>query len=439
MDPKNLAFALGYTKCLLKLSKFTQIIELSNVIPFLASSSECWRFLSIAYYKRADYKMANGCCIEALRLDSENKLADKQRKYLKKLGKGNLNDRLTIRYEKKVIDYEPDYFKNSKSNENLVYNILSIDGGGIRDILPALWLSEIEYRTHRPISHLFNMIAGTSTGGIIAAGLSAPVLHDKSYSNIQPVFSASELLDFYRNHAMKLFTVDENQNYFTSFLSSTKYKYTNSGRSALFKERFNKTKLHQSLTELVIPATNEVTPYLFTRYDACNDELKNDSFVDTLMATTATPTFFPPYEIKNKGVFLDGGVHINNPAMTAYHEAIRYNVDIKKVFMLSLGTGSYIPNPSKPDLYREKLFWSQNSYKISEDENEIDRQMYHLLGNCYQRWQVWLEEPIGLDYCKMIPHLLEIGNQYLEELDYSDENPINKLVESFENKNFLLY
>lgn len=52
--------------------------------------------------------------------------------------------------------------------------MLAIDGGGIKGILPAFWLSEIEIKTKRPISHLFNMIAGTSTGGILAAGLSIP-------------------------------------------------------------------------------------------------------------------------------------------------------------------------------------------------------------------------------------------------------------------------
>ncbi|CAG8520000.1 18224_t:CDS:2 [Cetraspora pellucida] len=164
------------------------------------------------------------------------------------------------------------YLKNSHNNENTIYNILSIDGGGIRGVLPALWLSEIEYRTHRLISHLFNMMTGTSIGGIITAGLSAPQ----------------------------------------------------------FK-----------------PA----------------------------------PTFFPPYEIGNK-TFIDGGIYLNNPASTAYSEAIKYNVTEKNISVLSL---------------------------------------------------VLLEEPIELDDHKCIPDLLELGYQYIEELDSSDENPINKLVESFDS------
>ncbi|RIB06277.1 hypothetical protein C2G38_2116456 [Gigaspora rosea] len=63
-------------------------------------------------------------------------------------------------------------------------------------------------------------------------------------------------------------------------------------------------------------------------------------------------------------------------------------------------------------------------------EGNTDRQMYTILGHRYQRWQVWFENPIGLDDLNSIPYLLEMGYQYIEELDCSDENPINKFVES---------
>ncbi|PKY63588.1 hypothetical protein RhiirA4_493116, partial [Rhizophagus irregularis] len=135
-----------------------------------------WYFRSIAYCKKADYKNAQENIVEALKLDNKNKLADEQRLFLKKLTEENTIKRRIDSYErgKRAIKYEMNYLKSSHSKESPTYNILSIDGGGVCGILPALWLSEIEYRTHRPISHLFNMIAGTSAGGIIAAGLSAP-------------------------------------------------------------------------------------------------------------------------------------------------------------------------------------------------------------------------------------------------------------------------
>ncbi|CAG8516320.1 13816_t:CDS:1 [Dentiscutata erythropus] len=429
IDPKNLVSALGYTESLIKLSKYTQVIELLEASPFLNLSSEYWRLRSIAYCKQTNYEKSSECIIESLRLDPKNKLADDQRSFLKKLRNENSSECRVNKYKKEKIHlkYEEDYFSNSRSNENPVYNILSIDGGGIRGILPALWLSEIEYRTRRPISHLFNMITGTSTGGIVAAGLSKP--HNE-YPDFKPMFSATDLLNIYQNHSKRLFTLDNSW--------SPKSKYTDEGRSNLFKEYFGQTKLSNALTDLVIPAINEdnAAPVcLFTRNDARNDESKNDTFVDALMAATSIPTFFSPYNIRHKGLFSDGGMHVNNPAMTSFNEAIRYRVASEKVFILSLGTGNYIPNPSKPVLYRDQLFWASNQFNIANDENEIDRQMYSMLENRYQRWQVSFEYSIKLDDITIIPLLVEIGHQYLEELYESDENPINKLIEYFENKN----
>ncbi|CAG8488504.1 14865_t:CDS:1 [Gigaspora rosea] len=402
INPNQQYLQLRRAKCLLKLSKYTQAMKVSIQNSAISSSSECWRVLSIAYCKQANDKKANECINEALRLDSKSKLAGKQKDLLKKLIMEDKIERLIEPYEKEKneIKYEIDFLKNSHSNEKRIYNILSIDGGGIRGILPALWLSEIESRIHRPISHLFNMIAGTSTGGIIAAGLSAPWFSQTntsySYSNSRPRFLASEILNFYKNEAKELFT----RSFFN--IPLLREKYTDNGRYKWFNDNFGNMKLDQSLTELVIPAVNEnniTQSHIFTSYDGRKDTSKNDSFVDVLMATTAAPTFFPPYKIMNKGIFLDGGLSLNNPASEAYSQAKQYNVNEKNVHVLSLGTGSYIPDPFNPDSSRGRLFWSQNVHNVtvSPKEGDTDRQMYTNLGNRYQRWQIWFENPIELD------------------------------------------
>ncbi|CAG8467047.1 2047_t:CDS:1, partial [Gigaspora rosea] len=163
-----------------------------------------------------------------------------------------------------------------------------------------------------------------------------------------------------------------------------------------------------------------------------NNEV-NNTFVDILMATTASPTFFPPHKIGNKA-FIDGEMYLNNPASIAYDEAIRYNVPKENISVLSLGTGCYLPDPSNPDQYSNLLFWTQDQPKmmISAQEYETDCKMYRELKNRYQQWQVFFEEPIRFDDYGSIPNLLELGYQYIEELDSSDENPINTLVESLD-------
>ncbi|GBB94404.1 hypothetical protein RclHR1_02350003 [Rhizophagus clarus] len=420
IDFDDLNATLGFAKCLLKLSKYTQVIRLRYTNQNLASSSEYFHYCSIAYCKQNNYEMANETILLALDLDSKNKSASNQWNILKQLEKNTITSR-NKRYKKNIK------FERIKSRKNNpIYSILSIDGGGIRGVLPALWLSEIESRTHRPISHLFSMIAGTSTGGFIAAGLSAPdwsISEEDycNYSDFKPKFSASELLKFYQQDQIKEIFSNKRWNYFMSFFNTSSLDFNH-----YFRDHFRETRLSQALTELVIPATNNInnSTHLFTSYDARKDLSKDITFFKALMATTAAPTFFPPYND-----YLDGGVHLNNPAMAAYNEAIRYKVSSENVSVLSLGTGAYIPDPLNPDKYWSQLFWPKDNHNAQECST--DRQMYDILGNRYQRWQVWFEEPIKFNDTNSISYLLEIGNQYIEELDASDENPMNKLVESF--------
>ncbi|RIA80003.1 hypothetical protein C1645_839467 [Glomus cerebriforme] len=429
VDPKNLDAGLGFAKCLLKLSKYTRVIELLSTNSDLAPLSEYWRYCSIAYCKKINYKKAKECIVQSLSLNSTNNLAGRQREFLEKLKREKIEYRIhRFERENKNIKYEKDYFENLRNNKP-TYNVLSIDGGGIRGVLPALWLSEIEHRTHRPISHLFNMIAGTSTGGIIAAGLSAPSWSNsaENYSNFRPKFSAFKILEFYKNKAKDLSVENDKNGRWSFFTKNSNTSLDNFDH--YFRKYFGQTTLRQALTELVIPAvhvneSNLEFTQLFTRYDAFNDSSKDDTFVDVLMATKATSTFFSHYNIKDRSYLLNEGIHLSNPAMTAYSETIRYGVANENVSVLSLGTGSYMPDPLKPDLYWE--------YSNNIQESDTDNQLYNILGNRYQRWQVCLEEPIPFNDFKSIPNLLELGNQYIEELDASDENPLNKLVESFD-------
>ena len=81
------------------------------------------------------------------------------------------------------------------------YSLLALDGGGIRGVIPARVLHAIEQRTGRPISQLFDLVAGTSTGGILALGLTKPAARGSS----KPAYSASNLLDFYLNEGERIF------------------------------------------------------------------------------------------------------------------------------------------------------------------------------------------------------------------------------------------
>ncbi|HEY9608907.1 patatin-like phospholipase family protein, partial [Allocoleopsis sp.] len=120
-----------------------------------------------------------------------------------------------------------------KSNDfKFKFKILSIDGGGIRGIVPAKILAEIEKQTKKPISSLFDLIAGTSTGGILAAGLTLPKPNTK-----EPKYTAEDLIKIYRERGGEIF--------YEPFLEKimklddiSRPKYSSDGRDKVLKEFF---------------------------------------------------------------------------------------------------------------------------------------------------------------------------------------------------------
>jgi patatin-like phospholipase/acyl hydrolase len=130
--------------------------------------------------------------------------------------------------------------------------VLSIDGGGIRGIIPALVLAEMEHLTKRPASQLFDLIAGTSTGGIIALGVTVPG-EAESAGKLEPRWSAQQLVDLYESEGPKIFhrsllrtieTVD----------GLLEEKYAASGLEAALERYMGDTRLSEALTDVLIPS-----------------------------------------------------------------------------------------------------------------------------------------------------------------------------------------
>lgn len=431
MESQQPEALLGAARCWLGLSKYKRAKALLQGVAeedTLRQSSEYQYILSMCCRKMKQYTGARYCIEEALRLNPTHELAKREYALLKRLRDRPVKDKISF-YQTQKEDIGFSYVARDEDASH--YKILALDGGGVRGVLPALWLSEIERRVRKPISSIFDMVSGTSTGGILAAGLTCP----KSRLQSRPRYRASDLLDLYTSRAEEIFSKTD----LFSSLFGTKPKYTDQGRKSLFTHYFGQARLNKSLTELVVPAVceqNMCKTYLFNRRDARENSQKNHTLVDVLMATTAAPTFFSAYEVPGEGVFVDGGVHANHPALQAYHEAVRYTVPKDKVFVLSMGTGSYMPDPLHPDLHRGQLFWAQNLHKVTlpAQEGNTDTQMYNLLGDQYKRWQVWLEDPMPLDAYSKMDALLDIGNEYLEEQYASDENAMNKLLEFLEKE-----
>lgn len=300
------------------------------------------------------------------------------------------------------------------------------------------------------------MLVRTPPGAIIAAGLSVPHVHVRKEvreitnseghssqdeqiiqipSPYRPRYSAYDMVQLYREKSLKIFTTSGWR--WVPGFSLANDKYTDEGRLSIFKEHFGEAPLNQALTELAITAVsgdNFTHSHLFSRYEAKRNVANDVTLHDVLMATTAAPTFFPAYRIPEKGTFVDGAIQANNPAIAAHSEAIRYGIPQQKIFMLSMGAGTCIPDPLFPDLNCGQLFWAGNFPQLSLalQEGDTHRQMLSNLGGRYQRWQVWLEKPIQIDAYKEVDALLELGCQHLEELYASEDNTMNKLLEFLE-------
>lgn len=233
--------------------------------------------------------------------------------------------------------------------------ILSIDGGGIRGILPARLLQEIETRTAKPAADLFHMIAGTSTGGILACGLLAGL-------------PARQLGDLYANHGGEIFA----HSFWRTVVTVRNLdgpKYQPDALEKKLQGTLGDTWLSETKgAELLVPSYcihlpkpipldgNRVQstrlPYLFKSWKARGTALNDGDHPpeldfmlrDIARATSAAPTYFPPAGIKNKAGdtywMVDGGVFANNPAMCALTSARKIFPSARRYLLVSLGTGS---------------------------------------------------------------------------------------------------
>ncbi len=263
------------------------------------------------------------------------------------------------------------------------FSILSIDGGGIRGLIPALVLAEIEERTDRPIAELFDLVAGTSTGGILSLGLTAPDDDDT------PRHSASDLVEFYDEEGGDIF-----QKYgwkmYEKARSLIDEKYDADNIERILKDRFGSASLSDALTPVLVPAyeIEQRRPYFFKSHRAKESSERDILMWKAARATSAAPTYFEPFKINIEGpveylALIDGGVYANNPAACALVEgAADFSADPSEVFMVSVGTGVNTNSLRYEDVRDWGIFdWAQPLLDVVFDgvSDSVDYQLNALL------------------------------------------------------------
>lgn len=235
-----------------------------------------------------------------------------------------------------------------------VIKILSIDGGGMRGIIPATILAAIEQRTGRPIAELFDLIAGTSTGGIIALGLTRPGEGGK------PEYTARDIAALYENEGPTIFSRSI-WHRIRAVGNFAEEKYPSDGIERVLERYFGAARLKDALTDVLI-SSYEIErrfPFFFRSSRARLRPDYDFPMKKVARATSAAPTYFEPLKLEaqeDPGYYalIDGGVYANNPAMCAYVDAYSARPGEPSDFLLvSLGTGEL----TRPILYKDAKDW----------------------------------------------------------------------------------
>jgi patatin-like phospholipase/acyl hydrolase len=248
--------------------------------------------------------------------------------------------------------------------------VLAIDGGGIRGIISGRILVELERilqdlsgdRGAR-IGDFFDLIAGTSTGGILACMLLSPAA-----GTLPPRYSAAEALESYPRFGPCIFRQSWRQRLF-SLDGLIRPKYGEHSLEKQLRLVFGSLKLSQLLKPCLITAYNvkERYAHFFTQPKAARDPSHDFWVRDVVRATTAAPTYFSAAMIYSQTrrffPLIDGGVFANNPALCAYTEACKEftaRSDARDMVLLSLGSG----RDSRPIAYQKAKQWGKLGWAV---------------------------------------------------------------------------
>jgi len=279
-------------------------------------------------------------------------------------------------------------YGNPPPNDGNMITILSIDGGGVRGIIPAAILEFLEEKLQEldgpgvSIADYFDIIAGTSTGGLVTAMLTAP--NDKN----RPLFPAKDIMKFYLDNCPLIFP------HTTYVLQSaikdlSGPKYSGDYLHKILRNYLGDTRLHQTLTNVVITAYDIKIqqPAIFTTFKAKKDELEDALLADVCIGSSAAPTYLPAHFFQTKDSsdntksfnLIDGGVAVNNPTLLALNQVTQRALvrfpdflvptskacDTSKFLVLSLGTGQKIASYDAIDAAKWGLLkWLSNDGKV---------------------------------------------------------------------------
>lgn len=279
-----------------------------------------------------------------------------------------------------------------------VRRVLSIDGGGIRGIIPAHVIAHIEAESGQRAAQLFDLIVGTSTGGILALGLTAPAPANAAATH-EPVtptprYGAKELKSLYMEEGATIFSRSLLHR-LRSLGGTVEESYDHDALEAILATYFGSTTLGAAVTPAMVTSYNIEArqTVLLKSWQAAHAAIP---MRQAARATAAAPTYFEPAQVSWDGQthpLIDGGVFLNSPVVSAYAEALR-RFPGDEIHVLSLGTGEL----TRPISFEQAQSWGAVGWVLPLIDcmfdgmaKAADYQMRLFLGQRYQRIQTTLD------------------------------------------------
>ena len=269
------------------------------------------------------------------------------------------------------------------------FHILALSGGGFRGLFTARVLAGLEEAAGKPIGQCFDLICGTSIGGMIAMGLGI----EKSAEKIAEII-CKQGADIFSGKWCGLMSA----------------KHDNKALAETMNAVFGDDKLRDCKHKILVPVVNYSTgkPRMFKTWWPMDGELR---IADTVMAATAAPYYFPIWRMpgKDRIAYVDGGVYANSPGLLGVHEAVfRLGNDLEKVSLLSIGTMQENECIGNDKLNRGLVRWNKSLFDViaSAQDNLAHFMLKQQLGDHYQRIEKSptrkQSEKLGLDVATQV-------------------------------------
>jgi hypothetical protein len=291
--------------------------------------------------------------------------------------------------------------------------LLSIDGGGVRGIVPAMALARLEEITGRPARETFSFVAGTSTGALLAAAVAAGL-------------PATQMVALYRDRTREIFTPRSPWNQIRRLAIGHQYDISNLRR--VLESEFGAAvswNLNHSPVDLLLPAIrlSDAKPWYFVKDNAYNAGTTGSlGLLDCATASAAAPTYFDSWPMGNpvNGKLVDGGVGITgNPVYQACVEAFCFSRGYRpeETTVVSFGTGR-IREHSDPHFILSWLTWVVDTVLHAPEEQQTQLVARHYPGALLYRLDPLLAEDIALDDVTRIGELEAAGRLFADEVDW---------------------